>query len=163
MTLYVEPTIESAADPNASVDTPSLDPDTQTRYLGRTAAASAAAAVGTLTSQLSPFSGHAATKAVDEVDAQIQAVRRMRITREIIEEVQDAWIEVTSTTAEGGPVPGLLDGPGPGAPNLVDAHGTPPTIVLHGAPPVGRFAKSLDRLTRNHRPGFERLIHGPWV
>lgn len=167
VTLYVEPTIESAAEPTPAAGKPGLDSDTQTRYLGRTAAASAAAAVGTLTSQFSPFGGRTAskvTKAVDEIDTQIQAVTRTtRIAREIIEEVQNAWIEVTSTTAEGAPVPGLLDGPGPGAPDLVDAHGpSPPTLIaLHT--PVGWFAKSLDRLTRNHRAGFEGLIQGPWV
>lgn len=86
----------------------------------------------------------------------------MRIARELIEEVQDAWIEVTSTAAEGNPVPGLLDGPGPGAiAEDIDARETLPTIAHHA--PVGWFATSLDRLTRNFRPGFEKLMNGPWV
>lgn len=172
MTLHVHPTIESTAEPNGLVDksTLGLDADTEARYRGRTAAASALAPVGTITSHTSPFGRHTPPKTtntkavdvnVDEIDAQTQAVRRMRNTREVIEEVQGAWIEITSTAAQGGGVPGLLDGPGPGAPNFVDDHGTPPTIALHAS--VGWFAKSLDRLTRDYRPGFEGLMNGPWA
>eukprot|EP00903_Cladosiphon_okamuranus_P005929 g5859.t1 len=180
VTPYVHPTIDDTAEPNPVVDESvlGLDAGGDTRYLGRTAAASAFAPVGTLTSQTSPFGGLAPAKTttatatetkavgvnVDEIDAHIQAVKRMRIAREVIEEVQDAWIEVTSSAAPGDRIPGLLDGPGPGAPsNVVDAHGPPPTATIALHAPVGWFAKSLDRLTRGYKPGFEGLMNGPWV
>lgn len=141
-----------------------LDLDSETQYLGRTAAASATATVGMLTSQFStPSGGHItkATKAADEMDAQIEAVRRMRIAREVIEEVQHAWIEVTGTATEGEAVPGLLDGITPSASDFVDAHEPPPLTERHAA--VGWFAKSLDLLTRHYRPGFEVVMNGPWI
>jgi len=81
----------------------------------------------------------------------------MRKAREAIVEVQDAWVAVTAKDALDAPYPGLLDGPGPGAPGFAGSS----TILSQ--PRRGSFARSLDRLTCKYQLFFEEAINGPWV
>lgn len=161
MTLYVQPpiTTEPANLPESSVS------DVEDRRAGRTAAASASAPVGTLASRHARFSTEpSAAESVmraNKLDFQIRVLgRSMRMAREIIAQVEDAWVHVTATNdAVDAAYTGLLDGPGPG-PGAPGLPGPSPTVSQARR---GWFARSLDRLTGKYRSSFEGAINGPWV
>lgn len=149
MTLYAQPKIVHTTEAPVS--------GVGVRQKGRTAAASASAPVGTLASPGSDSSSADAVKRANKLDFQVRVMGRMRKAREVINEVQDAWAGVTAIEAFEAPYPGLLDGPGPGAPGLP---GPPPTV---SQPDGGWFGRSPGCLTCNYRSSFEAAINGHWV